>query len=91
LGYLGAVGWLSSSGPLGSDLVDKDGRNVVESSRPREFDDFRKLLRPRGEQIFFGGCDPAAPPIGLGEKVVARMPAASAADRRRAGLRLARG
>ena len=43
-----------SSGPLGTDLVDKDGKNVLQTSRPKEFDELTKLLHPRGEQVFFG-------------------------------------
>ena len=61
--------WLFSSGPLGTDLVDKDGNNVLETSRPKEFDELTKLLHPRGEQVFFGAYDPDAPPIGLGERL----------------------
>ena len=38
--------WLFSSGPLGTDLVDKDGKNVLETSRPKELDELTKLLRP---------------------------------------------
>ena len=71
--------WLFSSGPLGTELVDKDGKNVLEASRPREFDELTKLLHPRGEQVFFGAYDPDAPPVGLGERLVQRMPAARAA------------
>ena len=71
--------WLFSSGPLGTELVDKDGKNVLEASRPREFDELKKLLHPRGEQVFFGAYDPDAPPVGLGERLVQRMPAARAA------------
>lgn len=71
--------WLFSSGPLGTDLVDKDARNVLESSRPKEFDELTTLLNPRGEQVFFGAYDPDAPPIGLGERLVAHMPAARGA------------
>jgi menaquinone-dependent protoporphyrinogen oxidase len=71
--------WLFSSGPLGTDLVDKDGRNVLETSRPKEFDELTKLLCPRGEQVFFGAYDPDAPPVGLGERFVRHMPAARAA------------
>ena len=40
--------WLFSSGPLGTDPVDKDGKNVLETTRPKEFDEFTKLLHPRG-------------------------------------------
>jgi menaquinone-dependent protoporphyrinogen oxidase len=71
--------WLFSSGPLGTDLVDKDGRNVLQASRPKEFDELTRLLQPRGEQVFFGAYDPGAPPGGLGERLVAHMPAARAA------------
>ncbi len=71
--------WLFSSGPLGTDLVDKDGRNVLETTRPKEFDELTKLLHPRGEQVFFGAYDPDAPPAGLGERFVQHMPAARAA------------
>ncbi len=68
--------WLFSSGPLGTDLVDKDGKNVLETSRPKEFDELTKLLHPRGEQVFSGAYDPDAPPVGLGERFVQHMPAA---------------
>jgi len=68
--------WLFSSGPLGTDLVDKNGNNVLETVRPEEFDEFTKLLHPRGEQVFFGAYNPDAPPIGLGERLVHHLPAA---------------
>ncbi len=71
--------WLFSSGPLGTDLVDKDGKNVLQTSRPKEFDELTKLLHPRGEQVFFGAYDPDAPPVGLGERFIQHMPAARAA------------
>jgi len=68
--------WLFSSGPLGTDRVDKGGKNVLETTRPKEFDELAKLLHPRGEQVFFGAYDPDAPPVGLGERFVQHMPAA---------------
>ncbi|MGA8048056.1 MAG: flavodoxin domain-containing protein [Dermatophilaceae bacterium] len=68
--------WLFSSGPLGTDLVDAEGRDVLETTRPREFDDLTALLRPRGEQVFFGAYDPEAEPIGLAERFTRRLPAA---------------
>ena len=71
--------WLFSSGPLGTDLVDKDGKNVLETTRPKEFDELTELLHPRGEQVFFGAYDPDAPAVGLGERFVQRVPAARAA------------
>jgi menaquinone-dependent protoporphyrinogen oxidase len=71
--------WLFSSGPLGTDLVDKDGKNVLETTRPKEFDELTKLLHPWGEQVFFGANDPDAPAVGLGERFVQHVPAARAA------------
>lgn len=67
--------WLFSSGPLGTDLVDKDGKNVLETTRPKEFDELTKLLHPRGERVFFGAYDPDAPPVGLVERFVRHVPA----------------
>ncbi len=40
----------------------KEGRNVLETTRPKEFDELVTLLHPRGEQVFFGAYDPDAAP-----------------------------
>ncbi len=68
--------WLFSSGPLGTDRIDEDGNDVLKASRPKEFDELTALLQQRGDHVFFGAYDADAPPIGLGERVVRRMPAA---------------
>jgi menaquinone-dependent protoporphyrinogen oxidase len=68
--------WLFSSGPVGTDTVDKDGRPVLETTVPREFPRLRELVHARGEAVFFGAIDPAAAPIGLAERFMALMPAA---------------
>jgi menaquinone-dependent protoporphyrinogen oxidase len=68
--------WLFSSGPIGTDTVDKDGRPVLEATVPKEFPRLRDLVHPRGERVFFGALDPAARPIGLAERFMALMPAA---------------
>ncbi len=68
--------WLFSSGPLGTDLVDEKGRDVVESSVPKEFAEFEKLVRPRGTTVFFGAWDPSAPPVGMAERLMTLTPAA---------------
>jgi menaquinone-dependent protoporphyrinogen oxidase len=67
--------WLFSSGPLGTDRVDEAGRDVLESTRPREFDALHDLVHPRGEQVFFGAWDPDDPPIGFTERLVRHLPA----------------
>jgi len=71
--------WLFSSGPLGTELVDEQGHDVLETSRPKEFPELTTLLHPRGEKIFFGAWDPDAPAIGLGERMLRHMPASRAA------------
>jgi menaquinone-dependent protoporphyrinogen oxidase len=68
--------WLFSSGPLGEDQVDEEGRDVREAARPKEFQELTEILRPRGEEVFFGAYDPEAKPVGLGERVTRMMPAA---------------
>jgi menaquinone-dependent protoporphyrinogen oxidase len=67
--------WLFSSGPIGTDLVDKQGRDVVEASRPREFAELEPVLHPRDERVFFGAWDPMAPGRSWGERLVRIMPA----------------
>ncbi|GAA2092663.1 flavodoxin domain-containing protein [Microlunatus panaciterrae] len=71
--------WLFSSGPLGTDRVDKEGRDVLETGQPKEFEELKGLLHPRGEQVFFGAWDPSAPPVGIGERLLRHMPASKEA------------
>jgi menaquinone-dependent protoporphyrinogen oxidase len=71
--------WLFSSGPLGTDLVDKDGADVLQTCRPKEFQELSALVRARGEQVFFGAYDPHARPASVGERMFALLPAAKAA------------
>ncbi len=67
--------WLFSSGPIGTDLVDKDGRDVFKTTIPREFPRLSELVRPRGEKVFFGAVDPDAKPIGMAEHFMRVLPA----------------
>jgi menaquinone-dependent protoporphyrinogen oxidase len=66
--------WLFSSGPLGTDRVDDEGRDVLETTRPKEFDELHELIRPRGEMVFFGAWDPDAPPVGVVERMLRHLP-----------------
>jgi menaquinone-dependent protoporphyrinogen oxidase len=67
--------WLFASGPLGTDLVDAEGHDVLEATRPREFDRLHAAVHPRGEQVFFGAWDPDDPPVGLADRLVRHLPA----------------
>ena len=68
--------WLFSSGPLGTDATDAEGRDVLETTEPREFAEFRDAIRPRGLRVFFGAYDPDSKPIGIMERFTRLMPAA---------------
>lgn len=67
--------WLFSSGPIGDERVDHEGNDLLEVSRPREFDELHRLLEPRDEQVFFGKWDPAAPAVGFAERMMRLLPA----------------
>ncbi len=67
--------WLFSSGPIGTDLVDKQGRDVFETTIPKEFPRLREMVHPRGERVFFGAVDPDAKPIGMAERFMKVLPA----------------
>lgn len=64
--------WLFSSGPLGTELVDDEGNDVLETTRPKEFDELSALIASRGERVFFGAWNPDAPPVGIAERFVRR-------------------
>lgn len=61
--------WLFSSGPVGTETVDANGRDVFEASVPREFAEFSGLIHPRDERIFFGAYNPDAEPVGVMERL----------------------
>lgn len=70
--------WLFSSGPIGTDLVDSKGRDVIEACEPEEFGTLGAALSPRDRKVFFGAYDPDAPAVNLVERlgsVFTRMPA----------------
>jgi menaquinone-dependent protoporphyrinogen oxidase len=49
--------WLFSSGPLGTATRDAQGRDVLVTSEPREFTEFREAIGPRDLRVFFGAAD----------------------------------
>jgi len=70
--------WLFSSGPFGPEAVDKEGRDKLEVSGPRELDELREMLHPRDHRVFFGAWDRRNKPIGFWERMVNVMPAGRA-------------
>ncbi|MBP2217227.1 flavodoxin domain-containing protein [Arthrobacter sp. CAN_C5] len=71
--------WLFSSGPLGRSLVDKDGRSVLHSSRPKDFGELQATLNPKDARVFFGAWDPNSPVVGIGERLMRLAPASTGA------------
>lgn len=67
--------WLFSSGPLGTDKVDKQGRDVLEVSQAKETAQVLERTRARGHVMFFGAWT-RGKPVGLAERFVEHMPAA---------------
>lgn len=67
--------WLFSSGPVGTEKVDKQGHDVVDASRPKEFAEFADLVHPRDEKIFFGAYDPFREDATFAEKLIIKVPA----------------
>ena len=63
--------WLFSSGPIGTEQVDKSGRPVIETSVPREFAELGPRIHARDRKVFFGAYDPDEPPVGLAERLAA--------------------
>jgi menaquinone-dependent protoporphyrinogen oxidase len=67
--------WLFSSGPLGTDTVDKDGRDVREVAQAKETGELCEAAGARDHVMFFGAWQKGKP-VGMAERFVAMMPAA---------------
>lgn len=65
--------WLFSSGPVGTETVDKDGNDVLAGAEPKQFAEFEELVHPRGKQVFFGAFHPEQ--VHGVDRIVAWMPA----------------
>jgi menaquinone-dependent protoporphyrinogen oxidase len=68
--------WLFSSGPLGTEPIDAQGRDVLAAAEPKEFAEFRESIKPRGLRVFFGALDPRK--LGMSERLIRSMPAGRA-------------
>jgi menaquinone-dependent protoporphyrinogen oxidase len=68
--------WLFSSGPLGTEITDAQGRDHRETARPKEFNEFRAAIHPRDLRVFFGALDPGA--LGIRDRAIRALPAGRA-------------
>ncbi|MGZ6345105.1 MAG: flavodoxin domain-containing protein [Candidatus Limnocylindrales bacterium] len=72
--------WLFSSGPLGTEATDAQGRDQKVAAVPKEMAELRAALNARDHRVFFGAYELGRPPIGFAERFAERffslMPAA---------------
>ena len=65
--------WLFSSGPLGTENTDKDGRDLRESTVPKEIAALTEAVRPHEHRVFFGALVPAR--LAVWERLLRKLPA----------------
>ena len=51
--------WLFSSGPLGTEPTDAQGRDLKVTAEPKDITGFTEAIHPREHRVFFGVLDPA--------------------------------
>lgn len=68
--------WLFSSGPLGTEPTNAEGKDLREASEPRETAELLAAVHPLQHRGFFGALDPGA--LTLPERALRRLPAARA-------------
>jgi menaquinone-dependent protoporphyrinogen oxidase len=67
--------WLFSSGPLGIEEIDSQGRDVREVAAAKETGELVETVKAREHRMFFGAFQQGKP-VGLAERMVMLMPAA---------------
>ena len=65
--------WLFSSGPLGTERTDAEGRDMLTQAEPKQFAEFRERISPRGTQVFYGAMDTTK--LRGRDRLVGKMPA----------------
>jgi len=65
--------WLFSSGPLGTEAKDAQGRDLCVVTVPKEIAEFRETIKPRDHRVFFGALH--ASKLGFTHRLLLKMPA----------------
>ncbi len=68
--------WLFSSGPLGTEATDAQGRDLTVAAEPKQIAEFREGIRSKEHRVFFGALDPTK--LGFSERTMRKLPAARA-------------
>jgi menaquinone-dependent protoporphyrinogen oxidase len=66
--------WLFSSGPLGTEATDAQGRDLTAAAEPKDIAEFEAAIVPKGHRVFFGALDPGK--LGFSERAIRKLPAA---------------
>jgi menaquinone-dependent protoporphyrinogen oxidase len=64
--------WLFASGPVGHEVVDKKGRDLLEP--PKFLTTAAADVHAQGIRVFFGRWDPSDPPTNLAERLFRMVP-----------------
>ena len=65
--------WLFSSGPLGTETNDGQGRDKRDITVPIEIAEFRQAIAPKDHRVFFGALDPAK--LKFTHRLLLKLPA----------------
>jgi menaquinone-dependent protoporphyrinogen oxidase len=68
--------WLFSSGPLGTEPTDAQGRDLRLPAEPKEFAELKETIKPIGSRVFFGALDPGT--LGFRDRAMRALPAGRA-------------
>lgn len=68
--------WLFSSGPLGTEPTDAQGRDQRVAAEPKEIAELSDAIHPRDHRVFFGALDPGT--LGLRDRAIRTLPAGRA-------------
>ena len=64
--------WLFSSGPVGTETTDDEGRDLRAVSGPKELSEIVQALNSRDHRVFFGAVDHSKLGRGLVERMSAK-------------------
>jgi menaquinone-dependent protoporphyrinogen oxidase len=64
--------WLFSSGPLGTNRLDGQGRDLLQVTEPKQIAEFRGSIHPRTHQGFFGAMDHSK--LGCLHRLMRKLP-----------------
>ena len=68
--------WLFSSGPLGTEQTDAQGRDLHVAAEPKEIAELREAIQALDHHVFFGALDPDK--LGFRDRVIRTLPAGRA-------------